>query len=626
MTFYSQTLPILEELRATDFMSRPFEELRAVSKQLAQDWDRVKGEGTPVRLSVLAGFTTDYLTDMLRLMLMRRGLAAEITAAGYGQLIGEVLSRGASLSNDPDLVVILPSHRDLRYAPGLGCAPESADDAVCEEAAFWAKLVRQVSAPTVMLSFDQPAERLLGELEGFAPGGLGRHARMTNMALFDQLPRLASLVDAEALQARLGPLWHDPYLYTLCKQPFAMRALPEVADTLAAQVAATMGKSRKVLVLDLDNTLWGGVVGDVGGENLELGPETPEGEAFVHFQRFAQGLAHRGIVLALCSKNNQDIALSCFRSHPSMVLKEEDIAAFVINFDDKATNIRKIAETLNVGLDALVFADDNPVERAWVHRQLPDVTVIDLPENPALYAQAVVAAKPFPMVRLTREDVGRTASYKAIALAKTACEAADDIDTFLKDLQPEAVVEAVDEQSMDRIAQLIAKTNQFKIGPQQFSLEELRRGAGGVLAVRLTDRLQDYGIVAVAVTEVDDDTLRVKNWVMSCRVFGRRLEHVVRQLLGEMAAAAGAQHIVLNYVSSAKNGLVPAALASVGFSEKGEGTNVYVATAATPPSLPPHHMTITDKRESDLCRLSRETTPMRPSREYFEGSLAIPLS
>jgi FkbH-like protein len=590
----SHTRPILEELRAIDLASRSLDELRALSKRLAREWDDVKDKGIRVRLSVLAGFTTDYLTDLLRLMLMRRGLAAEITTAGYGQLIGEVLTNGSSLTNNPDLVLILPSHRDLRHAPRPGCTRDEADDAVREEAGFWARLVEQVPAPAIMLSFDQPSERLLGELDGFAPGALGRHSRMTNMALFDRLPRSAFLIDGEALQARLGRLWHDPYLYTLCKQPFAMKALPEVADTLAAQVVAAMGKSRKVLVLDLDNTIWGGIVGDVGSENLELGPETPEGEAFDSFQRFAQGLANRGVILALCSKNDQEIAWSAFRCHPAMVLKEEDIAVFVVNFEEKATNIRKIAETLNVGLDSLVFADDNPVERAWVHRQLPEVMVIDLPDNPALYAQAVDAAKPFPVARLTREDLGRAASYKAVAIAKSASHAANDMDAFLKDLRTEAVIERVDEQSMDRIAQLIGKTNQFKMNPCQFSLEELRRGAEGVIAIRLIDRLQDYGIVAVAVVDAQGDALLVRNWVMSCRVFSRRLEHLMRQLLGERAAEAGVRRILLNYVPSAKNGLVPAALAAVGFSEEGE--NIYVAPVTAPPTMALHYMSINDKR------------------------------
>ncbi|MDB5393966.1 MAG: hypothetical protein JWM91_1472 [Rhodospirillales bacterium] len=595
----SQTRQILEDLRAIDLMSRPFEDLRALSKQLAREWDDVKDKGTPIRLSLLAGFTTDYLTDLLRLMLMRRGLAAEITTAGYGQLVGEVLTNGRSLANNPDIVLILPSHRDLRYAPRPGCTRDEADDAVREEAGFWVRLVEQLPAPAIMLSFDQPSERLLGELDGFAPGACGRHARMTNMALFDRLPRSASLIDGEALQARLGRLWHDPYLYTLCKQPFAMKALPEVADTLAAQVAATLGKSRKVLVLDLDNTVWGGIVGDVGSEKLELGPETPEGEAFDHFQRFAQGLARRGVILALCSKNDQDIAWSAFRSHPAMVLKEEDIAAFVVNFEEKATNIRRIAETLNVGLDSVVFADDNPVERAWVHRQLPEVMVIDLPDNPALYAQAVDAAKPFPVVRLTREDLGRAASYKAVAIAKSASHAADDMDAFLKDLRAQAVIERIDERSIDRIAQLIGKTNQFKMNPFQFSLEELRKGAEGVIAIRLIDRLQDYGIVAVAVTDTEGDTLRVSNWVMSCRVFSRRLEHLMRQLLGERAAEAGARRILLTYVPSAKNGLVPAALAAVGFSE--EGKNIYVSRAAPPPTMASHYMSVNDMRIPATC-------------------------
>jgi predicted enzyme involved in methoxymalonyl-ACP biosynthesis len=195
--------------------------------------------------------------------------------------------------------------------------------------------------------------------------GLGWHIRQVNLALAESLPRSVGLVDAEALQIRLGATAHDPRLHAICKQPFAKEALPEVAGTLAASAVALVGRARKVLVPDLDNTISGGVVGGFGVEGLALGPEPAEGEAVIAFQRYALSLARRGVILAVCSKNIEDVALLAFRAHPAMVLQEEDIACFTANFQDEAINLRLIAQTRNVGMDSLVFVDDNPVERSW---------------------------------------------------------------------------------------------------------------------------------------------------------------------------------------------------------------------------------------------------------------------
>jgi FkbH-like protein len=577
------------ELNQPGLLSRPFKEIRDLSRRLAREFPAVSAGKTPLKIAVLSGFNIDFLSDYLRLFLFQRGFAAEIAAAGYGQLVQEVLFGGPALASGPDVVLMLPTHRDLRHPPGLGSSPEQAAGAAEAEASFWRDLIEKIGKPVVFLSFDQPDSRNLGELTGFSASGLGGHARRVNQSLFDSLPASAAMVDAEALNARLGPLWRDRHVYTLCKQPFAMEALPIVADTLAAAVAAQRGKARKVMVLDLDNTLWGGVVGDVGASGLELGPETPEGEAFTSFQRYAKALADRGVILALCSKNNQDIAWPAFTQHPAMTLKESDISAYTINFEDKATNIRSLAKTLNVGIDSLVFVDDNPIERAWVSQQIPEIAVVDLPENPALYIDALEAENHFPMSALTTEDLARTQSYRAIAVARQGQSAAADVDSFLKDLEPVAVIEKVDASSIDRITQLIGKTNQFKLNPALFDAAFIEANADHVVALRLKDRLQDYGIVAVAVTQPQAGELAILNWVMSCRVFSRRLEHAMVETLWSLAGRGGAGALSLNYVPSPKNGVVPDALRRVGFEAEGEDGR-FVLRAHAPAEC--HHMRI----------------------------------
>jgi len=588
---------VVREALQPGFWDQPYPAIDRTATRLRRALDSYEGART--RVAVLSSFLTDYLVDMLRLMLARRGTAAEFSVAGYGQLINEILTQGPALAGKPDVVLVLPSHRDLRCLPPQNATAQEARAAAAEEVNFWSALVEKIDAPVVMLSFDPPAQRVLSEGDGFQPGGLTHHVRRVNLGLAESLPAHAALVDAEFLFGRLGPLAHDSRLYALCKQPFAMEGLPRIADALAAGTIAQLGRSKKVLVLDLDNTLWGGVVGDSGIDGLTLGAETPEGEAFVSFQQYVQALGRRGVILAVCSKNHDHIARAAFRDHPAMVLQESDIACFVANFEDKAANIRRIRDMLNVGLDSLVFVDDNPVERAWVARELPEVTVVDLPDEPAAYADAVDAADLFPLFRLTQEDVARTESYQAIATMKVSAQATGNVEEFLQDLAPQAYVERVDGGSIDRIVQLIRKTNQFKLNPCAFTHEEVRDNAQDVIAVRLVDRLQDYGIVTVAVTHLEDGVLIVKNWVMSCRVFSRRLEHLVHDLLLKHARDAGASRLMLPFVASAKNMLVPDALSALGF-DKDERSGEFTLSVTSPADLPAHYMQVKDLRVSAI--------------------------
>ena len=362
---------------------------------------------------------------------------------------------------------------------------------------------------------------------------------------------------------------------------------------MVAALCGLLGKSRKVLVLDLDNTLWGGVVGDDGLQHIELGVETADGEAFVAFQKYVKNLSRRGIVLAVCSKNRDEVARSPFREHSAMVLKEDDISCFVANFTDKATNLRHIAKTLNLGLDSLVFVDDNPVERALVRAELPEVLVVELPEDPSGYAHAVEASKAFPLRALTSEDLGRVASYRAMSVVREGVAVpGTDMETFLAGLEPVTHVEKVNATTVDRIVQLIRKTNQFKLNLNGFEEADILAGADGVVALRLADRLQDYGIVAIAVTRPDAGVLQIRNWVMSCRVFGRRLENVMLEVLRDLARRQGCGSLAADYVATPKNVILPEVLLRIGFVAD---ANVYSAPLEGG-SGEPHHMQIIDRR------------------------------
>lgn len=541
--------------------------LQRLGRRIARAVTSGRFAGRQVKIAVLSSFLIDMLVDALSACLLARGIAADIVTAPYGVIAVDLLS-DRSITQGCDIVLILPTYRDLMHRPMPGCSHEAADQAAAREAGIWQEWWRHVGdAQVVQLSFGPPPDRPLADADGFRPGGLLRFIRDVNRKLADAAPNRVALVDAEALAVRIGPDWNDMGTYFLCKQPFGIAALVEVANSLAAATCGLLGKGRKVLVLDLDNTIWGGVVGDVGVHGITVGTETAEGEAFVAIQRLAHDLAARGVILAVCSKNDEENAREPFRKHSGMILREDDIACFIANFEDKATNLRRIAQTLNVGLDALVFVDDNPVERAWVLRELPEVAVVDLPEDPALYCAAIERAQLFPLHRVTEEDLGRNRSYSARAAVAQAQATSGNVTEFLQSLEPVVVLEPVNTHSLERILQLIAKTNQFKLNPRTFTSEELVGLDAGVFAIRFRDRLQDYGIVAVVVTNLEEDELLILNWVMSCRVFCRRLEHATLELLLAHARTNGLLSLRAHFKTSPKNGITRTTLTELGFEQ-----------------------------------------------------------
>jgi FkbH-like protein len=578
----SEAVPSEDELlaasRALVFATADPVALQRLGRKIARAVANGRFADRRVKVAVLSSFLVDMLVDTLSACLLARGIAAEIVAAPYGAMATDVLSEH-SITLGCDLVLILPTYRDLMHRPMARCNHDEADRAASGEAANWQELWRRMGdVPVVQLSFGPPPFRPLAEADGFRPGGLLRFIRDVNRKLADAAPNRVALVDAEALAARIGPDWNDLRTYYLCKQPFNIAALLQVGDSLAAAACGLLGKARKVLVLDLDNTIWGGVVGDVGVQGITLGNETTEGEAFVAIQYFARDLAARGVILAVCSKNSEESAREPFRNHSGMVLRESDIACFVANFEDKATNLRRIAQALNVRLDALVLVDDNPVERAWVMHELPEVAVIDLPEDPALFCSAIERAQLFPLHRITAEDLSRNRSYQSRAVVAQAQATAGNVVEFLQSLEPVVVLETVGPSSLERIVQLIAKTNQFKLNPRTFTSEQLVAFGAGVFAIRFRDRLQDYGIVAVVVTSVDNHELLILNWVMSCRVFSRRLEHATLELLLTHARACGVRALRAPFRASPKNGVARDVLMELGFEMDTGGDFIMLAS------------------------------------------------
>ena len=364
--------------------------------------------------------------------------------------------------------------------------------------------------------------------------------------------------------------WHDEALWHRSKQEIHPRVSHVYGDHVARLLAAIRGRSFKCLVLDLDNTLWGGVIGDDGLAGIVIGQGSAVGEAHLSFQRYALELSRRGVILAVCSKNDESTALEVFDRHPEMLLCRKDIACFIANWDDKATNLRRIAERLNIGTNSLVFADDNPFERNLIRQELPEVAVPELPEDPSFYAACIAAAGYFESLSITTEDEERSQQYQANAQREQLREAVTDMEAYLAGLRMELRCSPFDQVGLPRIVQLINKTNQFNLTTRRYTEAEiqglLRDGATLHLQLRLVDRFGDNGIIALIIGKLAaDKSLLLDTWLMSCRVLGRQVESATLNVIVDRARQMGAGALVGHYRPTAKNAMVKEHYAKLGF-------------------------------------------------------------
>jgi FkbH-like protein len=508
---------------------------------------------------------------------LRHSLVLEVVEGGYGSAVQEALDRSSLLHTAGlDFLLIVPELRTL----GLDTAAASAEQA---EAAVEAAIGRlrlivdnlkgSVKASILVQTVPAPVAALFGSLDRILPTSPFSMVEALNRRLAEWAASGAvTLVDIARTAAAVGlENWDEPGHWFASKLPFAPSMLPLWADIVARTIAAARGRSRKCLVLDLDNTLWGGVIGDDGVGGIKLGQGSAAGEAFVAIQRMALELRGRGVILAVCSKNEDDAARSPFREHPEMILREDHLAAFHANWTDKAANLRAIATTLNIGIDSLVFLDDNPAERLQVRGALPLVGVPELPDDPAFYPRALMAAGYFEAVSFSQEDRERADMYQANAERVQALSASGDLAAYLASLQMVCSIRRVDPVTRPRVAQLINKSNQYNLTTRRYTEGEVeaaekdpRRHA---VCIRLTDRFGDNGIISVVVADKGAEAWDIDTWLMSCRVLGRRVQEAVLAHLAAAARAEGATRLVGHYIPSPKNRMVTEHYRMLGFTQ-----------------------------------------------------------
>lgn len=538
----------------------------------------------PFRLGIVSNATTELLAPALVASAARHGVALECVRADYGQALQSALDPNSVINQAScDAVLLAIDHRGLPLATAPG--DEDAARANVEAALALLETIRNglhhAGIPTcIVQTVPRPVESLFGNFDLVLSGTLRQQIDALNRAIAESVrPTADLLLDVAHLAESVGlASFHDPTLWNLAKLPFSSEILPLYADHVCRLIAALRGKSRKCLVLDLDNTLWGGIVGDDGLDGIVIGQGNATGEAHLSLQQTALMLRERGVVLAVSSKNHDATARRPFREHPEMLLKEDHIAVFQANWDDKATNLVAIADALSLGLDSLVFVDDNPVERQLVRELVPQVAVPELPSDPALYARTLLAAGYFEAIAFSEEDRRRAAMYQDNARRVALKAQAGDLEGYLRSLEMQISFAPFDETGRARITQLINKSNQFNLTTRRYTESEVAAAERDpnvlTLQVRLTDRLGDNGMISVVICRPGaPGGLEIDTWLMSCRVLGRKVEQAVLAELVRLARAAGASRLVGRYFPTEKNALVADHYEKLGFSllDRGPG-------------------------------------------------------
>jgi FkbH-like protein len=552
------------------------------SQDLIQRHRRIKrvlsaNEGlSSLRIAVLGGTTSAEFVAFAEIFLLQRGIQPVFWQCEYRQHYeAAVLDSEALVRFKPDLVYVLTHSVNILHAPQVGAdeagLQQGLDAQMDQLRQIWSAIEAKLGCQVIQNNFDPFPSASLGNLDAIAPGGRQRMVNELNVALVREANQKSNLtlLDVHGLASRLGwTQWFDRKRWFAYKIWTSPEASIELAKAFCAQVLALSGQAKKCLVLDLDNTLWGGVIGDDGVHGISLGQESAVGEAHIAFQQYCLDLKRRGIVLAVSSKNDEANALQGLE-HPDSVLKREDFAVFFANWNPKHENIRAIAKALNLGLDSLVFADDNPVERDLVRSQLPMVAVPELGDDVTRFIEVLESNRYFESVGLSAEDAKRATLYTENAQRAQAETGFASYGDFLQSLDMKAEISPMSDRYLERIVQLVNKTNQFNVTTKRYTVAQML----GIhadpdslcLYGRLVDKFGDNGLISVVIGQRQAEVFDIALWVMSCRVLKREMELAMLDELVAHARRMGASALQGSYIPSPKNAMVESLFRDLGF-------------------------------------------------------------
>jgi FkbH-like protein len=521
-----------------------------------------------IRLAILGDCATQHLVALLRVLYSREALNMQAYEGAFDAIEAEARNPLSALyKHEPNVIVILNSVQTLRdkFYHRTDSATSFQERMFQGLAGVWDSIRAHSQALLIQSTFVAPYERFFGNYDPQVPGSLSSVVSSLNAAIVSEARTRSNLllVDLEALGSWVGRRsWFDERMWAIGKLPCSLEHLPLVAQNIVDVTLATRGKAVKCIALDLDNTLWGGVVGDDGPHGIQIAAHG-DGETYHRFQSFLKELKNRGILLAVCSKNEHANAIKPFEENPEMVLKLDDITVFVANWENKPENLRKIREALNIGLDSIVFLDDNPFERAAVRTLLPEVLVPELPEDPADFVKTLVELNLFESSSFSAEDGLRSTLYRQEAQRHLAETTAASFEDYLESLDMTINVSRFNPQQLNRITQLLLRSNQFNLTTQrhnQAQCEAMMHDLEGCLPLTasLRDRFGDHGLISIVVGKVDRSVGRlvISDWLMSCRVLTRGVEEYLMNHLVEHARRLNLSAITACYIPTLKNAMV----------------------------------------------------------------------
>ncbi|MBR3627208.1 MAG: HAD family hydrolase [Bacteroidaceae bacterium] len=554
---------------------KTFQELKKITKHMPADLPAIK-------VALTGDTATQFLATTIRGTGAERGYQIDLFEAEYNQVERQFLDPSSELyQTDADFIVLFQSTHKLGEKHSL-LSPSQQESLAEERLAFVASVCENpmlASKKIICLNYPEIEDTVFGSYATKVTSSFTYQVRKLNMGLMDLSQRYANLFicDIAGLQNKLGrDMMFAPNVYVSTEMVLSIDALPYVASRVMDIICAIKGQFKKCLILDLDNTVWGGVIGDDGLEGIQLGHGLGIGKAFTEFQMWVKKLKQRGVIICVASKNNEDTAKEPFEKHPDMVLKLEDIAVFQANWETKVDNIRTIQRILNIGFDSMVFLDDNPFERNIVRENIPDITVPELPQDPGEYLEYLYSLNLFETASYSQADKDRTKQYQVeaqrVSLQKTFSNEAD----FLKSLDMTSVVSGFNKFNTPRVAQLSQRSNQFNLRTVRYTeadIEALGQDPDVIdLSFTLEDKFGDNGLIAVIIMKKqDEETLFIDTWFMSCRVLKRGMEDFTLNTMVEAAREKGYKRIIGEYLPTPKNKMVENHYPSLGF-QKLEGT------------------------------------------------------
>lgn len=573
-------------------LSYPFNSQYIMRKRRALKKELLASSGLiEKRIAILGGSTTHDIKDMLELFLLNYGIRPVFYESEYAQYWQDAMFHNPELEAlKPDVIFIHTSCRNITAWPSMGDSRESVS-ALLEEQyrhfeQMWESLAEKYHCVIIQNNFEYPFFRLMGNMDVSDHRGRVNYVSRLNRKFADYAESHESFFinDINWQSADFGlEKWSDPFCWHMYKYALSLEAIPSLAFNVANIIKSLYGKNKKAVALDLDNTLWGGIVGDDGVENLELGQETSMGQAYSEFQSYLKSLKERGILLNVISKNEQENALAGL-NHPQMVLKPDDFISVKANWEPKSANLLQMANELSLLPESFVFADDNPAEREIVRQQVPGAGVPEL-ERVEHYITALDRAGYFEMTSFSGDDLKRSEMYKENRKRAELQSSFADYRDYLLSLRMQAEIRSFEPMVMSRIAQLTNKSNQFNLTTKRYTQEEIERTAADdrfiTLYGSLRDCFGDNGVVAIAIGELkpEENELDIILWLMSCRVLKRDMECAMMDELIRRAREKGVKRVNGYYYPTAKNGMVRTFYQGMGFekiSEDAEGNTKWL--------------------------------------------------